>query len=143
MNIGACLSHNSDEWTTPLNLFEDLNKEFNFDVDLASSNKNCLCSKFETIDSNPNLTAIYNNKNIFCNPPYSKLKSFIKYCYDLAFIHHNIVVMLIPARTDTIAFHTYIYMKDNVEIRFIKGRLHFSNKGSAPFPSMIVVFKGK
>ena len=47
--------------------------------------------------------------------------------------------MLIPARTDTIAFHKYIYHK--AEIRFIKGRLKFGgSKDSAPFPSMVVIF---
>lgn len=63
----------------------------------------------------------------------------------------NSTVMLIPARTDTIFFHKYCYNKSNVEIRFIKGRLKFISpdgsllrKGannSAPFPSMIVIFK--
>lgn len=48
--------------------------------------------------------------------------------------------MLIPARTDTKAFHEFIYHK--AEIRFIKGRIKFGDaKASAPFPSMIVVFK--
>lgn len=48
--------------------------------------------------------------------------------------------MLIPARTDTKAFHRYIY--NIAEIRFIKGRLHFNNStNSAPFPSMIVIYK--
>lgn len=52
----------------------------------------------------------------------------------------TVVVMLIPARTDTRWFHDYIYGK--AEIRFIRGRLHFNNsKNSAPFPSMIVVFR--
>ena len=54
----------------------------------------------------------------------------------------GIAVMLIPARTDTKAFHEYIYGK--AEIRFIKGRLRFGgSKNSAPFPSMIVVFDKK
>ena len=52
--------------------------------------------------------------------------------------------MLIPSRTDTKYFHEYIYKKPNAEIRFIKGRLKFGGKqkgsGSAPFPSMLVVF---
>lgn len=53
--------------------------------------------------------------------------------------------MLIPARTDTIAFHEYILGKA-AEIRFIKGRLKFeidrvANKDPAPFPSMIVIFR--
>ena len=56
-----------------------------------------------------------------------------------------IVVMLIPARTDTKMFHDFILGK--AEIRFIKGRLNFEvdgekSKDPAPFPSMIVVFRG-
>jgi site-specific DNA-methyltransferase (adenine-specific) len=48
--------------------------------------------------------------------------------------------MLIPARTDTKAFHEYIYGK--AEIRFVKGRLKFGgSQNSAPFPSMVVVYK--
>lgn len=48
--------------------------------------------------------------------------------------------MLIPARTDTRWFHDWIYGK--AEIRFIKGRLKFGDsRQSAPFPSMVVVFK--
>lgn len=44
------------------------------------------------------------------------------------------------ARTDTIWFHEYIYKK--AEVRFLKGRLKFgSSKNSAPFLSMIVIFK--
>lgn len=41
-------------------------------------------------------------------------------------------------------FHDYIYQKPNVEIRFIRGRLKFGDgKNSAPFPSMVVIFKSK
>lgn len=36
------------------------------------------------------------------------------------------------------------YQKPNVEIRFIRGRLKFGDgKNSAPFPSMVVIFKSK
>lgn len=49
--------------------------------------------------------------------------------------------MLIPARTDTKAFHEYIYGK--AEIRFVRGRLKFGgSKNPAPFPSMVVIFRG-
>ena len=55
------------------------------------------------------------------------------------------VVLLIPARTDTAYFHDYIYRK--AEIRFIRGRLKFTDeegnaKQSAPFPSMVVIYRG-
>ena len=55
---------------------------------------------------------------------------------------HTLVVMLIPARTDTRWFHDYIYQKH--EVRFIRGRLKFGDsKNPAPFPSMVVVFRSE
>jgi hypothetical protein len=58
------------------------------------------------------------------------------------------VICLLPARTDTQRFHNYIWnnekhqTNERVQIRFIKGRLKFGDsKNSAPFPSMIVIFK--
>jgi hypothetical protein len=51
------------------------------------------------------------------------------------------VVLLIPSRTDTVAWHEYVMKAD--DIRFIKGRLKFGGaKNGAPFPSAIVIFKG-
>lgn len=50
--------------------------------------------------------------------------------------------MLIPARTDTKWFYEYIYRKENVKVKFIKGRLKFGTaQNAAPFPSMLVLFK--
>lgn len=50
--------------------------------------------------------------------------------------------MLLPARTDSRWFHEYIYNK--AEVRFVKGRLKFGgSKNSAPFPSMVVIFRGE
>lgn len=52
------------------------------------------------------------------------------------------VVMLLPARTDTKWFHDYIY--NQAEIRFVRGRLKFGeSQNSAPFPSMVVVFRSE
>jgi len=49
--------------------------------------------------------------------------------------------MLIPARTDARWFHEYVYGK--AEIRFIRGRVKYGNaKWNAPFPSMIVIYRG-
>ena len=77
---------------------------------------------------------------VFCNPPYGReLPKWVKKCYE-EFKQGATVVMLVPARTDTKWFHDYIYHE--AEIRFIKGRLKFGDgKQSAPFPSMIAIFK--
>lgn len=73
------------------------------------------------------------------NPPYSQIADWIKKAYEES-LKGVTVVCLIPSRTDTRYWHSYC-MKAS-EIRFIKGRLKFSNnKNSAPFPSAIVIFR--
>lgn len=77
---------------------------------------------------------------MFCNPPYGRvIGDWVKKAYEESQQPDTLVVMLIPARTDTKWFHDYIYHK--AEIRFIRGRLKFGgSKNSAPFPSMVVIF---
>ena len=77
---------------------------------------------------------------MFCNPPYSEIKKWVQKSYFESLRPGTIVVMLIPARTDTTYFHNYIWNRS--EVRFIKGRLRYSNsKHNCPFPSMIVIFR--
>lgn len=130
----------SDEWTTPQYVFDGLNEEFHFTLDAAATAENAKCPKFYT-RLNDGLEQSWKNETVFVNPPYSALKKWIAKAH-LTSETGTTVVMLIPARTDTAAFHDYIYKKPNVEIRFIRGRLRFSgSKQNAPFPSMVVVFR--
>ena len=87
------------------------------------------------------LHKIGGGQRVFCNPPYGrKIKDWVKKCYLESRKPNTLVVLLIPARTDTSYFHDYIYKKAR-EIRFIRGRLHFNeSKQGAPFPSMVVIF---
>lgn len=130
----------SEEWETPQDLFNKLNNEFNFTVDVASSQLNYKCEKHYT-QKEDGLVQNWDNEVVWCNPPYGrKIGEWVKKASE----SKAIIVMLLPARTDTKWFHDYIYNKQNIEIRFIKGRLKFGNsKNSAPFPSMIVIFKNK
>ncbi len=80
---------------------------------------------------------------MFCNPPYGReIGKWVHKAYIEA-QKGVTVVMLIPARTDTAYFHDFI--KDCAEIRFIRGRLKFTDEDgnssdSAPFPSMVVIY---
>jgi len=121
-------------WRTPLKVYNDLHKEFKFDFDP------CMFET-DTIHKADMLGSDWGGERIYVNPPYNKLADWIKKCYK-EHKKDKTVVMLIPVRTDTKAFHEYIY--NQAEIRFIKGRLKFKGaKNSAPFPSMIVVFRKK
>ena len=140
MNTELMFSSKTDLWSTPQDLFDQLDKEFNFNLDPSSTHENAKCEKHFTISEN-GLDQSWKGYKVFCNPPYGReLKKWVKKCYEESRNKETTVVMLIPARTDTTYFHDYIYNKAK-EIRFIKGRLKFGDsKNPAPFPSMVVVF---
>ena len=78
---------------------------------------------------------------MFCNPPYSQIGLWVEKAFRESRNDNTVVVLLIPSRTDTKYFHNFIYHRS--EIRFIRGRLKFGEaKNSAPFPSMVVIFRG-
>ena len=131
-------SSKSNLWETPQDFFDKLNEEFNFNLDPCALPENAKCSKFFTPQEN-GLKQDWSGKRVFCNPPYGKeIKDWVKKCYEES-MRGTLVVMLIPARTDTSYFHDWIYKK--AEIRFIRGRLKFGNAvHGAPFPSMVVVY---
>ena len=133
-------SSNSDEWETPQELFDQLNSEFRFTLDACSTDENAKCEKHYTME-NSGLLADWGGETVFCNPPYSQIKKWVEKAYYEGCKDNTVVVLLIPARTDTRWFHNYIQYRS--EIRFVKGRLRFSgSKYNAPFPSMLVIFRG-
>lgn len=130
---------NSDEWATPSAIYEELNNEFNFNLDPCSSDDNFKCEKHFTKEDD-GLSKNWGGYRVFCNPPYSNISEWVKKAWKESTKDNTLVVLLIPARTDTRYFHDYILNRS--EVRFIKGRLKFGYaKNSAPFPSMIVIFR--
>lgn len=136
----ALWSSNSDEYATPQHVFDELNNEFNFNLDVAANENNHKCEAYFDLKSD-GLSQDWGGYRVFCNPPYSQIGKWVKKAFYESKKDNTLVVMLIPSRTDTRYFHDYIYKR--TEIRFIKGRLKFGgNVNSAPFPSMIVIFRG-
>ncbi len=140
MSTAVMFSSKTDEWSTPQDFFDELNKEFDFTLDPCATPENAKCEKYYTKEDD-GLKQDWSGETVFCNPPYGRaIKDWVKKCYEESKKPNTTVVMLIPARTDTSYFHDYIYHKAK-EIRFIRGRLKFGNaKNSAPFPSMVVIF---
>lgn len=137
MNKDLMFSSKTNEWATPQEFFDKLNAEFNFTLDPCATKENAKCEKFYTQEDD-GLKQSWDNETVFCNPPYGRgIKYWVKKASEAT---GGAVVMLIPARTDTTYFHNYILGK--AEIRFIRGRLKFGGSlNSAPFPSMVVIFK--
>lgn len=140
MNTELMFSLKTDLWATPQKFFDELNKKFDFTLDPCSNDENKKCKNHFTEKEN-GLAQRWTGR-VFMNPPYGKeLKQWIKKAHDEVMIWNaDLVVALIPARTDTTYFHEFIYKK--FEIDFIKWRLKFwDSKNCAPFPSMLVYFK--
>lgn len=130
-------------WATPQAFFDKLNNEFHFTLDPCATDETAKCAVYYTIESD-GLKQNWEGHTVFCNPPYGQqIKHWVKKCYEESLKPNTTVVMLIPARTDTIYFHEYIYGK--AELRFVKGRLKFegnqAGSGSAPFPSLVAIFR--
>lgn len=125
------------EWSTPQDLFDELNKEFNFTTDVCAKPENAKCKNYYS-PLQDGLLQIWNS-TCWMNPPYgSQIKRWMKKAY-VSSLKGATVVCLVPSRTDTEWWHTYAM---EGEIRFIKGRLKFGgHKDCAPFPSAIVIFK--
>ena len=140
--------NNDDNYATPPELYNELNKEFNFDFDPCPYNEGDIINDGLKIDW---------GKSNFVNPPYSqKLKEqfIIKGIEEMR--KGNTSVFLIPVSTSTKLFHDYIKPNAN-EIRFLKGRVKFgkiNDNGEFYYPlnkygkvqsgtkdSMIVIFK--
>jgi phage N-6-adenine-methyltransferase len=140
MNNELMFSSKTDDWETPIDFFNEINKEFYFNFDACASEQNAKCKQYCSKEQD-GLAQQWGDRT-WCNPPYGReIGRWVRKAYEESRAG-KLVVMLIPARTDTKWFHEYIYNKAGVEIRFIKGRLKFGNsKSGAPFPSMLVVFK--
>lgn len=134
-------------WCTPQDFFDKLNEEFNFVLDAAATDKTAKCSLYYTPETDGLSQSWDCGGAVFCNPPYGReIGKWVKKAYQESIVCCNPIVLLIPARTDTNYFHDYIYGK--AEIRFIRGRLRFTDESGnpsapAPFPSMVVIFNGK
>ena len=139
MNTELMFSSKTDLWETPQDLFDKLNNEFQFTLDVCATPENAKCDKFYT-EEQDGLEHPWKG-TVWCNPPYGRgIGQWVRRAL-FASVSGSTVVMLLPARTDTKWFHDYIYKRNNVEIRFIRGRLKFGgSKNPAPFPSMVVVF---
>ena len=133
-------SSKTNEWSTPQDFFDELDKEFNFTLDPCSTSENAKCAKYFTAEDD-GLKQDWSNDVVFMNPPYGReIKHWIKKAYEEHMIGAT-VVCLIPSRTDTTYWHDYIFGKAS-DIRFLRGRLKFGDsKNSAPFPSAVIIYK--
>lgn len=156
----------SDEWQTPQWLYDELNSEFNFRVDLCATAyntkihtyyKNYLTNeigflnvyltKYTPIQPLSSLVLTYGEPvAVFMNPPYSNPLPFVQKAWeDSKFCK---IVMLLPVRTSTKwwkVFWDYEVRKgkQGTEVRFLPKRVAFVRDGKevkgTSFDSCIII----
>lgn len=135
----AMVSSKSNEWATPRDLFELLNREFHFTLDPYATPQNAKCSKFFTKTEN-GLAHSWANERVFMNPPYGGSTGDWLHKAWRESGNGAIVVCLIVSSTDRSYWHDLIFPLA-AEVRFLRGRLTFGEaKSTAPFSSAVVIF---
>lgn len=138
------LSSDRMDWETPQDLFDELNERYHFTIDVAASDSNHKCDRYYT-PFDDGLMQEWAGERVFCNPPYGRqIGKWVHKCY-VESSCAELIVLLMPARTDTAYFHEWIL--GHAKIEFLRGRLRFETdgvpSGCAPFPSMLVKFEPK
>jgi phage N-6-adenine-methyltransferase len=133
-------SSRSDQWATPRWLFDLLDSEFSFTLDVCAVAENAKCSRYFSPEAD-GLTQEWRSGEVcWMNPPYGRqIGQWVEKAYRSS-LRGATVVCLLAARVETSWWFNYILKA--YEIRFLKGRLRFGNaENSAPFPSAIVIFR--
>ena len=124
-----------DDWETPAAVFDPLHRLFRFTVDGAATEANKRLDRFW-----PDAFAqSWEGERVFVNPPYGRQQT--RWIEEAAKREAALSVLLIPARTDTAAWHDLIF--PCAEVWFLRGRVRFGgpSDAGAPFPSAVVVFR--
>ena len=128
------------EWGTPQELFDQLDAEFGFTLDVCATPENAKCPRFLT-RADDALTKPWDGV-CWMNPPYGRdLGHWVAKAYDTARAGHT-VVCLLPARTDTAWWRELAHLG---EVKFLRGRVRFTGgngaTSAAPFPSCLLIFR--
>lgn len=130
----------SIEWPTPQELYDEIDAEFKFTLDVAATAENAKCPDFFT-EYDDGLSQSWHGV-CWCNPPYGRV--LVKWIRKAIRETWNGVttVMLLPARTNTKWFHDLCMAFGDV--RFIKGRPKFGGADHGlPQPLCLVIFRGR
>ena len=91
------------DYGTPDYIFEPLNEKYNFTLDVCANKENAKCEKFYSKEED-GLKQVWQGR-CWMNPPYGRaIGEWVKKAHDSIYTA-EIIVALLPARTDTKYFH--------------------------------------
>jgi phage N-6-adenine-methyltransferase len=126
-------------WSTPQPIFDALDKEFHFVIDLCADKGNAKCKRY--LDRRRSLNESWDGDGYgFLNPPYGR---DIADWVEKAATAHRYIVGFLPGRTNAPWWHNYVMQA--TEIRFVKRKVSFANehgcKGVPPWGAIVAVWQ--
>ena len=132
----------SEEWQTPIHLFNFLDGYFRFTIDVAATEANALVDTF--FDKAANALDLPWTGHWWCNPPYGRQLPRWVAKMVASYTDGQTGVALLPSRTET-EWHQLLY--DHAQLIVpLRKRVQFVRPldpraaSSAPFPSVLAVF---
>lgn len=144
----------TDQYRTPLDLFDQWNTAFDFTVDGAANNVDNLVPHWwgpgggvkDFFNTTPN---DWKDESVWINPPYSMVGDFLAHADNVG-RGAPVVCWLLPVWTDRAWWHEFVWEglhpRPHVHVNFLRGRVKFLNPdGSKPvsqgrFPSCLVTW---
>jgi phage N-6-adenine-methyltransferase len=126
-------------WSTPQPIFDVLNKEFEFQVDLCADPDNAKCKNW--LDRQVSLDTDWSGEGTaWLNPPYGK--DITDWVRKAARTNRRIVGFL-PGRTNAPWWHDHVMQA--IELRFVRRKVSFANgegcKGVPPWGAVVAIWE--
>lgn len=82
MNQKAMFSSQNPSWSTPQELFDELDGEFHFTLDPCADDGNHKCDRYYT-EEQDGLAQDWAGEVVFCNPPYGRdIAKWVRKCFN-------------------------------------------------------------
>lgn len=83
MNSKVMFSSKTDLWETPQGFFDELDREFHFELDVCATSENAKCRRFYTKEQD-GLAQPWTGR-VWCNPPYGReIGKWVKKAFETA-----------------------------------------------------------
>lgn len=141
---------NGREWETPDELFQRLDNEFHFTVDVCATETNTKLDRYwseqpeEWAEAVNGLEQDWTDEIAWMNPPYGR--EIYAWTKKARTSGADVVVGLLPASTDLAWWHDDV-LAAGAEVRYLRGRVRFETGGpyraSGFFASVMVIWRAK
>lgn len=133
-----------DEWSTPQGLFDVIDAEFDFNMDVCATAANAKCGRFNSLPWQNGLKSEWGWVN-WCNPPYSHIGPWLATGIEMQRAQGRLSVFLLPVDVSTRWWAEYVWLA--TELRFLVGkRVQFDapagvNRSSNTGSSVLAIYR--